>query len=77
MGIEALDLTATANMMIVMIGFLPHMFAAVLLLFFGVLLANFIAEAALIGTVNAQIQEARLMPTSFDGACSASRRRWC
>jgi len=48
-------------MMSVMIGFLPHMLAAVLLLFFGVLLANFIAEAALIGTVNAQIQEARLI----------------
>jgi hypothetical protein len=48
-------------MMSVMIGFLPHMLAADLLLFFGVLLANFIAEAALIGTVNAQIQEARII----------------
>jgi hypothetical protein len=61
MGIEALDLTATANMMSVIIGFPPHMLTVVLLLFFGVLLANFIAEAALIGTVNAQIQEARLI----------------
>ncbi len=61
MGIEALDLTATANMMSVMIGFPPHMLAAVLLLVFGVLLANFIAEAALIATVNAQIQEARII----------------
>jgi hypothetical protein len=48
-------------MMSVMIGFLPYMLAAVQLLFFGVLLANFIAEAALIGTVNAQIQEARII----------------
>jgi hypothetical protein len=63
MGIDALDLTATANMMSAIIAFLPHMLAAVLLLFFGVLLANFIAEAALIATVNAQIQEARTIAT--------------
>src|SRR6185295_11289066 len=43
------------------IEFLPHTLAAVLLLLFGVLLANFIAEAALIATVNAQIQEARII----------------
>jgi hypothetical protein len=56
-----LDLTATANMMSVIIGFLPHMLAAGLLLPLGVVLANFIAEAALIATVNAQIQEARII----------------
>lgn len=61
MGIDALDQTATANMMSGVIEFLPHTLAAVLLLFFGVLLANFIAEAALIATVNAQIQEARII----------------
>ncbi len=58
MGIDALDLTATANMMS---GILPHTIAAVVLLFFGLLLANFMAEAALIATVNAQIQEARII----------------
>ena len=63
MGIDALDLTATANMMNGIIGFLPHMLAALLLLFFGILLANFIAEATLIATVNAQIQEARTIAT--------------
>jgi len=63
MGIDALDLTATANMMNAIIGFLPHMLAALLLLFFGILLANFIAEATLIATVNAQIQEARTIAT--------------
>jgi hypothetical protein len=61
MGIDALDLTTTANMMSGIIDFLPHTLAAVLLLLFGVLLANFIAEAALIATVNAQIQEARII----------------
>jgi len=63
MGIDALDLTATANMMNAIIGFLPHMLAALLLLFFGILLANFIAEATLIATVNAQIHEARTIAT--------------
>jgi hypothetical protein len=61
MGIDALDLTATANLISGIIEFLPHTLAAVLLLLFGVLLANFIAEAALIATVNAQIQEARII----------------
>jgi hypothetical protein len=61
MGIDALDLRATASMMNLIIAFFPEMLAAVLLLFFGMLLANFIAEAALIATVNAQIQEARII----------------
>jgi len=61
MGIDALDLPATANLMSVIIGFLPHVLAAVVLLLFGLLLANFFAEAALIAAVNARIQEARLI----------------
>jgi hypothetical protein len=63
MGIDALDLTATANMMSGIIDFLPHTIAAIALLFLGVLLANCMAEAALIATVNAQIQEARIIAT--------------
>jgi hypothetical protein len=63
MGIDALDLTVTANMMSGIIDFLPHTIAAIVLLFLGVLLANFMAEAALIATVNAQIQEARIIAT--------------
>jgi hypothetical protein len=58
MGIDALDL-----MMSGIIDFLPHTIAAIALLFLGVLLANFMAEAALIATVNAQIQEARIIAT--------------
>ncbi len=61
MGIDALGLPATANLMSVMLGFLPHVLASALLLLFGLLLANFMAEAALIAAVNAQIQEARLI----------------
>jgi hypothetical protein len=61
MGVDALDLPATAGLMGQLLGFLPSAVAAGLLLLVGVLLGNFFAEATLIATVNAQIQEARLI----------------
>ena len=59
MGIDALGLQATANLMSLLLGFLPHVLASAFLLLFGLLAANFMAEAALIAAVNAQIQDAR------------------
>ena len=44
-----------------LLGFLPNVLAAAFLLLFGVLLGNFLAEAVLIASVNAQIQEARFI----------------
>ena len=61
MGIDALSLPATANLMSVLLGFLPNVIASAFLLLFGVLLGNFLAEASLIAAVNAQIQEARFI----------------
>lgn len=61
MGVDSLDLPATAGLMGQILGFLPSVVAAGLLLLVGVLLGNFFAEATLIATVNAQIQEARLI----------------
>lgn len=61
MGIDALDLPATANLMSLVLGFLPNVIAASLVALVGVLLANFAGEAALIAAVNAQVQEARLI----------------
>lgn len=61
MGIDALDLPATANLIGLVLGFLPHVIAASLVALVGVLLANFAGEAALIAAVNAQIQEARVI----------------
>ena len=61
MGIDALSLPATANLMSLLVGFVPNVLASALLLLFGVLLGNFLAEAALIAAVNAQIQEARFI----------------
>jgi Mechanosensitive ion channel, conserved TM helix len=61
MGIDALDLPATANLMNVTLGFLPQVLAAILVALIGALLANFSGEATLIAAVNAQIEEAQLV----------------
>ncbi len=61
MGLGALQLPASTSLMNVIFGFLPSLLAALVLLLFGLLLANFFAEAALIAAVNAQIREARLI----------------
>ena len=61
MGIDALDLPATAGLMGQLVGFVPSVITAGFLVLVGVLLSNFFAEAALIAAVNAQVQEARLI----------------
>ena len=61
MGIDALDLHGDGEHDERHHRLSPAYACCGLLLFFGVLLANFIAEAALIATVNAQIQEARMI----------------
>jgi hypothetical protein len=61
MGVDALDLPATAGLMGQLVGFVPSVITAGMLLLVGILLSNFFAEAALIAAVNAQIQEARLI----------------
>lgn len=61
MGVDALDLPATANLMSAILGVLPDIFAAILVALLGILLANFSGEAVLIAAVNAQIQGARLI----------------
>jgi hypothetical protein len=61
MGVDALDLSATANLMSAILGFLPDVVAAILVALVGILLANFTGEAVLIAAVNAQIQGARVI----------------
>jgi hypothetical protein len=61
MGVDALGLPATAGLMSQLLGFVPSVLAAGLLLLVGVLLGNFFAEATLIAMVNAQVHEARLI----------------
>jgi hypothetical protein len=61
MGVDALDLPATANLMSAILGFLPNVIAAILVGLLGILLANFTGEAVLIAAVNAQIHGARFI----------------
>ncbi|MEX5218899.1 MAG: hypothetical protein AB7G68_07785 [Nitrospiraceae bacterium] len=61
MGVDAVNLPATANLISQIVSFLPNVLAASLVLLIGVLSANFFAEAALIAAVNAQLQEARIV----------------
>jgi hypothetical protein len=61
MGVDALDLPATANLMSAMLAFLPNVIAAILVGLLGILFANFSGEAVLIAAVNAQIQGARFI----------------
>jgi hypothetical protein len=61
MGVDAVNLPATAHLISQIVGFLPNVLAASLVLLIGVLSANFFAEAALIAAVNSQLQEARIV----------------
>lgn len=60
-AVDALDLPATSSLISQLLGFLPHVLAAALLLLVGLLAANFLSEATLIASVNARIEEARLI----------------
>ncbi len=64
MGINALDVPATQNFIAHFFNYLPHLFAAVLILIVGYLIAIFLGQAALIAAVNAQMETARLLGQS-------------
>ena len=61
MGIEALEMPATAGLVAAVLRFLPNLVVAALVMVVGWLLANFLAQAALIGAVNAQVAGAPLI----------------
>jgi len=61
MGIEALEMPATAGLVAVLLRFLPNLIVAALVMVAGWVLANFLAQAALIGAVNAQVAGAPLI----------------
>jgi hypothetical protein len=64
MGIEALEMPATAGLVAVALRFLPNVIVAGLVMVIGWLLANFLAQAALIGAVNAQVAGAPLIASA-------------
>ena len=61
MGIEALEMPATAGLVGIVLRFLPNLVVAGLVMLVGWLLANFLGQAALIGAVNAQVAGAPLI----------------
>lgn len=61
MGIEALEMPATAGLVGVVLHLLPNLIVAGLVMVIGWLLANFLGQAALIGAVNAQVAGAPLI----------------
>jgi hypothetical protein len=64
MGINALDVPATQNFISQFFNYLPHLFAAILILIVGYLIAIFLGQAALIAAVNAQMESAKLLGRS-------------
>ncbi len=61
MGVNALDVPATQNFVAHFLNYLPNLFAALLILVLGYLIATFLGQGALIAAVNAQIESARFL----------------
>lgn len=61
LALNALEIEATQNFVAHFFNYLPHLFAAILILIVGYLMAIFLSQAALIAAVNAQIDSAKLL----------------
>jgi hypothetical protein len=61
MGIGALEIPATAGLVPAVVGFLPNLIVAALIMATGRILAGFAAEAVLVALVNAQVAGAPLV----------------
>jgi hypothetical protein len=61
LGIDALEVAATQNLITQFFNYLPHFFAAMIILVIGYLIAVFLGRATLIAAVNAQMESARLL----------------
>src|SRR6266699_3731537 len=60
-GVEVLDIVAIEPHISSFFGFLPRLFAALFILFFGLLAASFFSRAALLSAVNADLPSPRLV----------------
>jgi hypothetical protein len=61
LGLLAVEDTLTARIFFRVFEYLPSLLVALAVLFFGSLLARFLARSVLVGAVNLQIQSARLI----------------
>jgi hypothetical protein len=64
LGINALEVPATQNLITQLFNYLPHLFAAIIILVIGYLISIFLGQATLIAAVNAQMESARLLSRS-------------
>ena len=64
LGINALEVAATQNFIAQFFSYLPNLFAAVIILVIGYLIAIFLGQAALIAAVNARMDSAKLLSRS-------------
>jgi hypothetical protein len=64
LGINALEVAATQNFITHFFNYLPHLFAAILILVVGYLVAVFLGQAILIAAVNAQMESAKFLSRS-------------
>jgi len=60
-GISAFDVTLTSQFVEHLFSYLPHLFAALILIFLGNVAARFLSRSVLIGAVNMNLQYARLL----------------
>ncbi len=61
LGINALEVAATQNFIAQFFNYLPNLFAAMIILVIGYLIAIFLGQAALIAAVNAQMDSAKVL----------------
>jgi hypothetical protein len=61
LGINALEVAATQNFISQFFNYLPHLFAAILILVVGYLVAAFLGQTILIAAVNAQMESAKFL----------------
>jgi len=61
MGIDALAIPGASGATGVLMGFLPRVLSALLIVVIGLLTANFVGQTALIAAVNAGVPEARFL----------------
>ncbi len=59
-GVNALEVAATQALIAKFFNYLPNLFAAILILIVGYLIASFLGQATLIAAVNLQLDSARL-----------------
>ncbi len=60
-GLSAMDTSLTSQLVVGLFGYLPNVFAAVIVLIAGNIVARFLSRSVLIGAVNMNLQYARLL----------------